>query len=406
MGRVKIGIVGVGGYAAAHTYAADVLEEEGLAVTRSVVIRNRAKHPEKVKEYEERGVPVRSSFEEMLECDVADLDLITIPCGPNHRTDMVIPALDAGRPVVFEKPPAGAIQDMDAMIEATERNGLWSQVAFKSQSRVMVRKLKRLICDGKLGRIRSVAVRAMKSTSGARWRSWYGQLKAGDTWVLDGDMNNPYAHDLMNALYFASTDWQAIARPVTVRAELYKGWDIPSEDTSCVEIACDNGAMAYFFATLCPEEKRQPELEVVGEKGKATYRTDGDVQITYDNGTSETIPDAGDNYTVGCFRNAVRYLRGEETELDCPIQMVRPYVVAVNGAFESSGGTHKITDSMLKVTRDEERDATVRVIRGIDTLIARCFEERKLYSDMGAPWGVRTEPFNVEHYTHFDMAVC
>ena len=405
MEPVKLSIVGVGGYAPAYTRSADHMEKEGMAIIKSVVVRNRPKYPEQVTNYEERGIPIRASFEEMLELDAPELDIIGIPTGIDQHRRMMIAAADAGCHTVLEKPPAAVIQDMDAMIGALDRNERWCQVGFQNQSRTKVKRLKRLICDGKLGKIDNVVVKGMKPTSSARWQKWYGQLKIGDTWILDGDMNNPYAHYLMNGLYFASAEWQTIARPVAVRAELYKGWDIPSEDTSCVEIVCDNGAVVYFFCTLCPEEREDQVVEIVGEKGQAVLPANGDVQITYSDGTTAAIAEGDENHVREVHMNAARYLRGMDDELNCPLQMTRNYTLAINGAFESSGGTHKIPDDMLKITRDEESDTTRRIIPGINDLIARCFEQRKLFSDMGVPWGVATQPFSMENYTHFDMPV-
>ena len=409
MEPVKLTIVGIGGYGRSYVAAAKRVQEEGLAVLHSVVIRNRPKYAKEVEEYEQRGVPIRSSFEEMLELDAGDLDLITIPTGIDMHRAMLIPAVEAGRDVILEKPPAATIQDMDAMIEALERTGRWCQVGFQNQSKVTVRELKRRICDGKLGKITSVAVKGKwrRKDSYYSRNPWAGLLKKHDQYILDGTINNPLAHYLMNGLYFASDEWQTVAEPVTVRAELYKGHRIHSEDTSAVEVTCANGVTVHFFATLCAAEQSQPEIEIVGEKGKAHWPAAGEVRIAYGDGSSEVIEEPGENARDEVFRNAIRYLRGEDEELNCPLQMTRPHTLSVNGAFESSGGTHKIPDDMLKryTDPDDPEDTDVCTeIPEIEDVIDRAFAERKLYSDLGVPWAVPTRPFSVESYTRFEMA--
>ena len=406
MEPVKFSIVGIGGYAATYARALDALEQEGLAVTHSVTTRNPAKYAERVAAYEERGTLIRADLDELLELDAAEIDVLGVPCGISQHRRMVIAGADAGCHVMVEKPPAATIQDTDAMLAALARSGRRCQVGFQSQSNKKIRGLKRRICDGRLGVIRSVTVRAMKPSSTSRFtnpeKPWYGKLKMGETYVLDGSVNNPYAHYLMNAMYFASPEWQTLAQPVTVRGEMYKGNDIQSEDTCAIEVACANGVTVRFFATLCPEGRLSPEIEVVGEKGVAQAPSVGDVVIRYNDGSSETLEQGDQSPNVEQFRNLARHLRGEEDELNCPLEMTRPFTLAVNGAFESSGGTHKIPESALERPPDGQGGNRVE-ITGIDAIIERAFTERKLFSDLGVPWAVATQPFSVENYTRFDM---
>jgi len=405
MKPARLTIVGIGGYGRSYVAAAKKMEEEGLAVLHSVVIRNRRKYAKEVKEYEARGVPIRGSLEEMLELDAKDLDLITIPTGIDQHRRMMIPAVEAGCDVIMEKPPTATIQDMDAMIAALERTGRWCQIGFQSQSSTRVRGLKRLICDGKLGRILNVAAKGqwVRLDSYYERNPWAGKFYHDGTYILDGTINNPLAHYLMNGMYFASTEWNRIATPARVRAEIYKGHHIESEDTSAVEVECENGARVYFLATLCANESADVEVEIVGENGKARWIRQGDVKIEYKDGTTETLADTDQNPRDNVFRNAIRHLRGEDAELNCPLQMTRPFVLTVNGAFESSRGTHKIPDSMLNISEDPETKSIRTEIPDINDIVDRAFAERRLYSDMGIEWAVKTDFFPLEGYTRFEM---
>jgi len=408
MEPVKFGLVGVGGYGRAYDRALQQMEKEGLGKLASAVIRNRPKYAERVAEFEAAGIPIRASLTEMLDKDRDLLDMIAVPTGINNHHTLLIEAADAGFNVVLEKPPTSTIQYMDAMLAALERNGTWCQVGFQNQSKETTRALKRVICDGKLGRIQTVAVRGIwvRTDSYYERNPWAGQFKLDDVYVLDGTVNNPLAHYLMNGLYFAGDEWGAIGMPVRVRAELYRGHRIESEDTSAVEVELDSGARVYFLATLCGETPADHtvHIEVVGDKGRAYWASKGDVRVETEDGGSETIVEEPDDTGRDeLWRNAIRYFRGEDKELNCPLEMTRNFVLATNGAFLSSGTTHKIPDAHLKLYTHQETGENHTEIPGINETIERCFRERKLFSDLNLPWAVRTEPFDLTNFTEFRM---
>lgn len=409
MDPVRFGLVGVGGYGRAYDRALKQMDEEGLGKLTSVVIRNRPKYAERVAELEAEGIPIRASMTEMIEKDGERMDMIAIPTGINNHHTLLAGASDAGYHIVLEKPPTSTIQYMDAMLAALERNNTWCQIGFQNQSKETTRALKRLICDGRLGKIESVAVRGvwMRTDSYYERNPWAGRFKLDDVYILDGTVNNPLAHYLMNGLYFACDEWGAIGTPVRVRAELYRGHHIESEDTSAVEVELASGAKVYFLATLCGEAGGDTtvHIEVAGEKGTAFWASKGDVTVKFSDGSpDETIDEAPDDTGRDeLWRNAIRYFRGLDTELNCPLEMTRNFVLAMNGAFLSSGTTHPVADDMLKQYVHEETGERHTEIAGINESIERCFRERKLYSDLDLPWTVRTEPFELVGFTEFRM---
>ncbi|HRU05875.1 MAG TPA: Gfo/Idh/MocA family oxidoreductase, partial [Candidatus Brocadiia bacterium] len=197
MDPVRVGLVGVGGYGRTYYNSIMKLTQEGIMKMGAAVIRSRAKYAEQVAELEKAGVPIRETMTEMIEKDGKNLDLIAIPTGINTHHTLMIEASNAGFNCVLEKPPTSTIQYMDDMLAALKRNKTWCQVGFQSQSRKdTVMGLKRLICDGKLGRIREVAVRAtwQRAESYYARNPWAGKFKDGDVYVLDGTINNPLAH--------------------------------------------------------------------------------------------------------------------------------------------------------------------------------------------------------------------
>ncbi len=402
---VSFCIVGVGGYGRSHVRSAEILEKEGLGKISAVVIRNREKYTREVTHFENRGIIIYDDYDEMIETEKERTEIVALPTAIHQHKDMTIKALEHGFNVIVEKPPASTIQDLNEMIEAERKSGKFCAVGFQSQSKNTVRKLKEYICEGKLGEIKEVLVKGKwkRLDSYYERNAWAGKFVYKGQYVLDGTINNPLAHYLLNPLYFATRERQKVASPLRVRAELYRGHKIEGEDTSCVMVDVDSGARIFFFATLCSPNETNPMHRVIGTKCVAEWTVGSDVYIKYHNGEVEVIKDDGRDERVEVFRNAARYLRGVDREIYCPLQMTKPFVLTVNGAYESAKLIKQIPDQFL--TRKEENGSISTTIKTIEKIIDRAFETRKLYSDLGVKWAYRTEFFSVKNYDYFDFKI-
>jgi predicted dehydrogenase len=290
----------------------------------------------------------------------------------------------------------------------------WCQIGFQSQSAPAVRSLKRAICDGRLGRIREVIVRCfwMRDNHYYARNAWAGKLtdtgralpRASRRYTLDGCINNPQAHYLFNGLFWASMEWGQAALPKTVRAELYHAHEIESEDTACLEIICQNGAKVYFYGTLAAAANQPIVIEVTGEKGRATW--DAEQRVKYYEGDKlvEEVPPPAVEGRFELWRNAIRCFRGQEDELYCPLDMTRAHVLAVNGAFLSMGRTKQIPAAELDISEQTQpKPHRQTIIKGIEDIVAQASAGRKLYSDLGVPWAVKTKATDVSRLTEFQL---
>jgi len=406
MEPVRFGLVGVGGYARIYFDAILQLEREGLATFGSVAIRTPGKYPQQEKVLAERNVPIRRSLDEMIEKDRERMEVVGIPTGIDSHRELMIQAAEAGLDVLLEKPTVATIQDFEAMVETLERTKRWCAIGFQSLWDTNVIGVKKLICSNHIGAVKEAVVICnwKRDDSYFSRNAWAGALKVDDKYVLDGTINNPMAHYLFNALYFVSSEWGHTAMPTTVRAELYRARDIQSEDTSCVDIRCDNGARILFYGSLNASETLSPTIELIGETGRIEWRMN-DVARLYEDESlvSEILKDDG-NSCLRMFRNVARYARGLDSEVYCPLAMTRAHVLAVNGAFESSGIPKSIPEQFLKhYEENESGKKSTEIIPDIRTLSARAAVERKLYSDLDVPWASKTEPFSLNGYTRFEM---
>ncbi|MCS7119922.1 MAG: Gfo/Idh/MocA family oxidoreductase [Nitrososphaerota archaeon] len=403
MEPVTVAIVGVGGYGAVHVRAARALEGEGLIRISAVVIRSPEKYPREVADFRGKGVTVYNNFEDLLVGEKGRTEIIALPTAIHQHRDMTIMALEAGFNVLVEKPPAVTIQDLDAMIAAEKRSGRFCAVGFQFQSKTIVRRLKTLICEDGLGEIVSVSAKGKWKRLDSYYtrNTWAGKLMCDGEYVLDGSISNPLAHYLMNSLYLASREWGRAADPIKVRAELYRGHRIEGEDTACLEVEVSGGARIYFYTTLCNPVQSSPAHRIVGTKGVAEWTVGGDAQIIYSDGRRELIREDGKDERVEMFRNIARYVRGLDKEINCPLEMTRPFVLAVNGAYESARMIKDIPDRFL-IKREESGSISTTII-GIEEIIDKAYESQQMYSDMGVEWAYRTDYFPLKGYRMFNL---
>ena len=101
------------------------------------------------------------------------------------------------------------------------------------------------------------------------------------------------------------------------------------------------------------------------------------------------------------FRNAARYLRGMDKELNCPLSLTKPFVLTLNGTYESAKIIRNIPSQYLTFRSEEDSIATS--IKDIIEIIDSASERRKLYSDLGVEWAHPTDYFSLTDYKSFNM---
>lgn len=402
-GPVGICLVGVSNFARSHKRSIENVVEEGLATFECVVIRSPQKYPEAIEEYTERGITIYNDYEEMLDAETERVELVALPLSIQTHAEASIKAMEAGYDVLVEKPPAATVQDVDAMIATSERTGRFCDVGFQNQSKNTVRELKRRICDGALGEIERISVMAewVRDDDYYARNPWAGQMVIDGRYVLDGPTNNALAHYMFNALYWSSQTWGHADTPVRVKGELYHAHPIPGEDSSSIRVETSGGTQIIYNVTLAGWETRGPFTRIEGTRGTAWWDHLGDTRIEYADGSTETIAWDKQREHDEVFRNAIRYIRGEDGELNAPIAMTRPITVAVNGAYESGAPPRAVPAE--HVTREKRGKKVFTGINGIPELLDRCYKQCLTYSEAGAPWAYEPEWFDTSTYSRFEM---
>lgn len=401
MSVVNFAVIGVGGFGHTHVDAIEHLETQGLTRLVAIAERNPDLYREEVERLRNRGVRVYSDSGDLLSAE-PDVEAVAIPASLHLHPALVIQALNAGKHVLTEKPPAVTPEDIRAMLDAQQRSGKMVAVGFQQSSHAHLRMLKARILQGALGQIEAlVGVGRWKRLDSYYARNpWAGKVRLGEYWVLDGPINNPLSHLLNDLLFLAGPTMNQTAQPLRVRGELYRAHPVEGEDTSCVIAELDGGATLHFYVTVCAPEQDTTSVEVFGTEGHARWELSGHLRLTYRDGRIEQPPfpaDPGGTQRT-MFRNFVYALRGQE-ELFCPLKETQSFVLTSAGAYESARRIIQIPANYIR--RYPEKDSIATEVADIVRIIDKAAAARGTFSDIGVPWSRRTEWFDLKGYKQF-----
>jgi len=173
-----------------------------------------------------------ASFEDMLERE--KVQAVSI-CTPNaYHAPAALEALRRGIHVLCEKPLSLDLEACDAMIEAARSSGAVLQTGHHLRSSPLVETAKRLMDEGRIGRVTFMRLRQAHDWGGAaEVRGVFGSLAAsGGGTLLD---NGCHMMDL--ARHFGGDVRSIYARMNTLKFE------IEVEDTSVASLEFENGAL-------------------------------------------------------------------------------------------------------------------------------------------------------------------
>ena len=253
--NIGFGIVGTGAIAAIH---ADALQKAHGAELRAVF--NRSENSSRA--FAERySVDWSSSLAELLGRSDVDVICVTTPSGAH--ADVAIPAFEAGKHVLCEKPLEVNMLKTDRMIEAAVRNGKILAAVFQSRLSPQAQALKIAVDEGRFERL------ALCSAYVKWWRSneYYESADWRGTWALDGGgaLMNQGIHYADLLQWLAGMPQEVFAHTAT---RAHKGLEV--EDVVCASLRFPCGALGVLeMSTACfPGYKRR--IEICGDRGSAT----------------------------------------------------------------------------------------------------------------------------------------
>jgi scyllo-inositol 2-dehydrogenase (NADP+) len=170
----KLGIIGYGGMAGWHHENSKRVD--GLECTAAYDI-----DPERLKVAREKGLQAFDNLEEFLA--KGDFDMVLVATPNNFHRDLAIAAMNSGRHVVCEKPVAMSSQELQEMIEASERNKVLFTVHQNRRWDRDFRKGWKVIQDGMIGKPYTIESRV--HGAGGVIHGWRAYKVAGGGMLLD-----------------------------------------------------------------------------------------------------------------------------------------------------------------------------------------------------------------------------
>ncbi|MFP3938428.1 MAG: Gfo/Idh/MocA family protein [Phycisphaerae bacterium] len=404
---ISFGIIGIGGYARQLIKSIEEVSETAGCKLVAAAVRSPAKYAEEIERLKESGVEIFTSTEEMLDGCRERCDAIFIPTGINTHMPVTLATAEKGYHIHLEKPAAGTVQEVDAMIEAVRSAGVLCLVGFQAQHGDDVLFVKDRIVSGRLGKVKTMSCEGgwPRPASYYSRNSWAGKLRIGETWVLDGPAMNAMAHQINNMLYFASPQVGGYAEPASVRAELYAVDGLESHDTAAIEIKTTEGPTLYFLGSHRTEESFDPAITIHAEKGTVRWQLHAGVTITYSDGSEESHPGRTDQKEkmVANFTAAIR--DNDPSKLGCGLEDSRNMVLVLNGAHESSARIYPITAEHTRRRPAEKEGDHFTVVEHLDEYIHQAAKLPGLFSDLAdaPPWAKATEAFDMSGYETFPV---
>ncbi|MBN1400287.1 MAG: Gfo/Idh/MocA family oxidoreductase [Anaerolineae bacterium] len=403
---INYAVVGVGGFAATWIRSLEQLQSQGLLRLAAVTEIQRSRYAGELQRLADAGVHIYPSFEEMLAESDPTHSVIGLPVGIPIHAELALQALRAGYNVHVEKPIAPVIQQVHEIRRACDETGRWCAVGYQFIYSPTIQWLRARLREGTLGRI----IEARGVTGWPRAASYYvrngwaGRIRSVGRWVLDGPATNAVAHYLTNLLYLCSAQVEDVTAAIErVRAELYRAKPIESYDTSCLEIDMAGGSRVLHVATHATAQSLEPVMDILCEQGTIHWeaRSDAAVIRYYADGHVETFanPEPENIHSLP-FQQVARVAAGEEPLPLCGPSEALAQVLAINLAFESSGGVRTIASEHTCVDASSPADELV-TIAGIDPLLLRAENQGQTFAQSGAPWAEPGAPISAANYSHF-----
>lgn len=397
---VALGVAGAGGFAAAIT---DLVLREGAQCAPPVRLVSVAEpdvttHAARLAALRAQGVATVAAFDELLARP--DLEAVWLPVPiPLHRP-FTERALAAGKAVLCEKPAAGALQDVDAMIAARDRAGRPVAVGFQHLYEPATRQVKRWLVDGRLGRLRSATLHAgwPRSVNYFQRNTWAGRIQQNGVWVLDSPTHNALAHVVNLTLFFLGPTLTTSATTEWIDAELYRAQPIENYDTLSLRAHLPGEVTALILLTHSCQETVGPVLVIEGDRGRLTWSYDRIVLAA--DGSTETLASTGMTSRHVLERFA-RLVRGEpdDTRLVSTLETARAQVQLVNAASAATAITPVPGDQVQRIKLGDEPGVA---IRGIEAVFAHCVARRQMLHESGLlPFTRPAGRLDTRSYRHF-----
>jgi len=367
---LRIGIVGLGGFAGWHHNTVAKLEERGQARLICTCDPQAADFAaqQATWRFPARGVSVFPDYRSMLAACHAQLDLVVVPTPIQLHAEMHRAAAELGLPVYLEKPPTLDHLELEDMISRDRLARKASLVGFNFIIERPRLALKQRILSGEFGAVSGATLVAHwpRPAEYFRRNAWAGRLLMNDRVVLDSCFGNANAHFVHNLLFWVGgPDLYSWAQLAAVRAELYRAHAIEGADTFFVEADTTAGVtMRFALSHACTGPSTHAET-IICTKATIRYIVGQHAEIRWCDGRTERIALAEFDGLAENYLDYFRYLRGESERPATLLTDTRPFVALNDLAHVSSGRISPFPPALVSHVRDEKEQKDYISIAGM-----------------------------------------
>jgi len=254
-GKVRFGVIGVGGMGQGHCNSLKRVEEAVLTAVCDI-------DPNTAKQVgETHGVPYFLRHRDLIRSGLCDAVIIATPHPP--RPPIAVDCARAGIHILCEKPLSERVSTADKIIAAAKETGVAFAVDFQRRTEPAFRKALEIVRSGALGRIYRRTLISPEYRSQAYYDS--GGWRA--TWKGEGGgvMMNQSPHILDLFILLGGKPSRVWGRTET------RLHNIEVEDHAEAVLEYPDGGTGYFYCSTCEAGPGQM-IEIFGDKGKLCYR--------------------------------------------------------------------------------------------------------------------------------------
>ncbi len=393
---LRIGIIGLGGFAGSHHQVVRALEAEGACRLVATCDPAPGAFADSLRdwEFERRGVRVETDYRAMLEARGRDLDLVVIPTPIHLHAEMHRACVERGLAVYLEKPPTLDAAELDAMLAVEARARRLTQVGFNFVIETGARSVKRRIAAGEFGRVNEVRLLSLAPRSEEYFKRtpWAGRLQLGGRLVLDSCMGNAQAHYVHNQLFWAGQDaldaWAAVE---SAEAALYRAHAVENADTFFIRARLAGGVrlravLTHACANYCYGEWIHCDRAVIERLPNR------DMRIAWRDGREELVSADRRHLLREHHLAYYAYLRGEAPRPVTRLADAVPFVTLCDLALIAAGRIAPVPEPFLERSVSPKDGSHRIAIAGLEDAARAFLDDERWPAPPAAPWAAGGAP--------------
>lgn len=245
--KIRVGIAGYG--LAGRYFHAPLLKGCGFEVA-SVLTTNQIRAEHARADFPDTAVV--TTMQELLN---HDLELVVIASANLVHAEQAMAALNAGVPVVIDKPMGRNFEETKSIVELAKKIGVPVSTFFNRRWDSDALTIKKVIASGVLGQIHRLDSRFERFRPAVNEDSWRENMSAED--------GGGQLLDLQPHLISTAIDWFGSCELVTATVRSLRG---AADDDSVLVLRHESGVMSYLSASAVVGAPG-PRIRILGSKG-------------------------------------------------------------------------------------------------------------------------------------------